>query len=87
MKAGDLRQALEAPVSQEHGLTRRYPAALLLVQAAEQDVELAMIFLCRMLTGPAGRTIALVNGRWCAHGPTPFLGVPDSLHQIAQFTE
>ena len=87
MKARDLCDALEATVSQEHGLTRRHPAALLLVQAAEQQVELAMILQCRMLSRPAGATIALVNPRWCSHGPTPFLGVPDSLHQIVEFTE
>jgi hypothetical protein len=87
MKAGNLRHALEATVSQEHGFTRCHPAALLLVQTAEQQVELAMILLCRMLSRPAGPTITLVNRRWCTHGRTPFLGVPDSIHQIVEFTE
>lgn len=87
METGNLRQALEATVPQQHSLTRRDPAALLLVHAAKQKVELAMIFPCRMLTRLAGPTIALVNRRWCAHSRTPFHGMPHSLHQTVEFTE
>jgi hypothetical protein len=87
MQAGNLRQALEAAVPQQHSLPCRHPTALLLVQAAKQKVELAMIVPCRLFTRLAGLTMTLVNRRWCAHGRTPFLGVPDSLHQTAEFTE
>ena len=61
MEAGDLCDALEAPMPQTHGLTRRHPAPLLLIQPAQQQIELPMIFAVRMFTRSASRATALVN--------------------------
>ena len=87
METGDRCDALEASMPQTHGLTRRDPAALLLVQPTQQQIELPMIFLSGMFTRTASSTTALVNRPWRAHCPTPFLGVPNSLHQIVDITE
>lgn len=87
MEAGDLCDPLEAPMPQTLGLSCGHPATLLLIQPAQQQIELPMIFPFRMFTRTASRTTAIVNRPWCAHRPTPFLGVPDSLHQITDFTE
>jgi hypothetical protein len=87
MEAGDLCDVLETAMPQTQGLTRCQPASLLLVQPAQQQIELPMILPVRMFTRSASRAAAIVNGQGCAHRPTPFLGVPDSLHQVADFTE
>jgi hypothetical protein len=76
MKAGDLCDALEAPMPQAHGLTCCNPAPLLLIQPAQQQIELPMIFPFRMFTRAASRTPAIVNRPWRAHCPTPSLECP-----------
>src|SRR5207302_1750739 len=79
MQAGDLGEPLEASMPQMLRLACCHPAPLLLIQPAQQQIELPMIFLFRMFARKASRTTALMNRPWCAHCPTPFLGVPDSL--------
>ena len=68
------------------GLATSHPPALLLVQAAQQQMELPMIVAIRMVTRPTGRTATLVNRQFRCHRSAPFLGVADSLLQTAQFT-
>jgi hypothetical protein len=80
MKAGNLRDSLESTMPQTHGLAGSHPATLLLIQPAQQDNELSMIFPSRMSTRTTGRTITLANRKLSCHCQTPFLGVDDSLH-------
>jgi len=61
MEAGDLCDALKAPMPQTHGLTCCHPAPLLLIQPAQQQIELPMIFLLRMFTCSASYATAIVN--------------------------
>jgi len=86
MKPGDLRDPLETAMSQTLRLARRHPATLLFVQPAQQQIELPMIFAVRMVTHPAIRTTALVHRPFRGHRPS-LLGMIDSLHDIADFTE
>jgi hypothetical protein len=60
MQASDLRDPLEATVSQPHRFSRSHPATLLLIQPAQQQIELPMIFPFRMLTGQTVRTATIV---------------------------
>jgi hypothetical protein len=87
MEAGDRGDPLEAPMSPTLRLAGGQPAPRLLIQPAQQQMERPLIFPLRLVTRVARRATALVNRLWCAHCPTPFLGVPDSLHHIADFTE
>lgn len=87
MEAGDLGDPLEAPMPQTHRLACCHPATRLLIQPAQQQIELPMIFLSWMFARKTRCTTALVDRPWSAHRPTPFLGVQDSLHQIVDFTE
>src|SRR5207244_219495 len=48
MEAGDLGDPLETSMPQTHRLARCHPATLLFIQAAQQQIELPMIFLSRM---------------------------------------
>ena len=61
MQAGDLRQPFQSAMSETLGLAAYYPPALLLIQAAQQQIELPMIVSIRMVTRPTGRTFTLVN--------------------------
>ncbi len=61
MEAGDRCDPLEAPMPQPLGLSCCHPAPLLLIQPAQQQIELPMIFSFRMFTRTAGRTTAIVN--------------------------
>jgi len=78
MQAGDLRDPLESTMPEPHGLTRRHPATLLLVQPAQQQIEVPMIVPIRMLTRSTGRTPTFVNRQFRGHGPPLFDG---GLHQ------
>jgi hypothetical protein len=73
MEAGDLCDPLKAPIPQTLGLSSGHPATLLLIQPAQQQIELPMIFPFRMFTRAASRTTAIVNHHWYAHCPTPSL--------------
>src|SRR6266700_2654440 len=76
MEASDRCDPLKAPMPQTLRLACCHPATLLLIQPAQQQIELPMIFPFRMFTRPASRTTALVNRLWCAHSPTPSLKCP-----------
>ncbi len=69
MEAGYLCDALEAPLPPTHSLTCCQPAPLLLIQPAQQQLELPMIFPFRMFTRAASRATALGNRQCCAHRP------------------
>ena len=75
MQAGDLGDPLESTMPEPHGLTRRHPATLLLVQAAQQQIELPMIVPFRVFTRQTVRTTTIVYRRYDRHRTTPFLGV------------
>src|SRR5258708_1758836 len=76
MEASDRCDPLKAPMPQTLRLACCHPATLLLIQPAQQQIELPMIFPFRMFTRPTSRTTALVNRLWCAHSPTPSLKCP-----------
>jgi hypothetical protein len=76
MKAGDLGDSLKTTMSQAHGLSPRNPTTLLLVQPAQEKIELPMIFSGRMFTSLAIRASTLVNDQFCGHCPTPSLECP-----------
>ena len=61
MQARDLRQQLQSTMSETLGLAARHPPALLLVQAAQQQIELPMIVSIRMIPRPTGRTTTIMN--------------------------
>jgi hypothetical protein len=63
MKAGDLGNPLESSMPQPHGLSGRHPAPLLLVQPAQQQIELPMTFPIPMFTRLTVRTTTFVNRR------------------------
>lgn len=86
MQARDFRQQFQSAMPETLGLATSHPPALLLVQAAQQQIELPMIVAIRMVTRPTGRTATLVNRQFRCHRSAPFLGVADSLLQTAQFT-
>jgi hypothetical protein len=75
MKAGDLRDPLKPTMPQALGLSRRNPTTLLLVQPAQEQIELPMIFSFRMITGLTVDTSTLVYHPR-AHYPTPSLECP-----------
>jgi len=52
MQARDLGNLFDSPMSQTPGLAARHPAALLLVEATQQQVELPMIVSLRLVTRP-----------------------------------
>lgn len=61
MQARDLREQFQSTMSETLGLTASHPSALLLIQAAQQQIELPMIVSIRMVTRTTGRTFTLVN--------------------------
>lgn len=61
MQARDLREQFQSTMSETLGLTASHPPALLLVQAAQQQIKLPMIVSIRMVTRTTGRTFTLVN--------------------------
>jgi len=73
MKAGDLGDALESAVPPTLGFASGDPATLLLIQSAEQQVELPMIVAEWMVPGAAVSTTAIVNGHRCGHIGSPSL--------------
>ncbi len=81
MQPRDLRQPFQAAMSETLGLAASHPPALLLVQAAQQQIELPMIVSIRMITRSTRRTTTLVNRQFRCHPSVPFLGVAGSLHQ------
>jgi len=81
MQARDLREQFQSAMPETLGLATSHPPALLLVQAAQQQIELPMIVSIRMITRPTGRTTTLVNRQFRCHHSAPFLGVAGSLHQ------
>ena len=87
MQARDLAHPFDSAMSQTPGLAARHPAALLLVQAAQQQIELPMIVSLRMLTRTTCRTATLMNEQFRCHRLPPFPGVAESVHQNVDFTE
>ena len=61
MEAGDLGDPLKTTMPQALGLSPRNPTTLLLVQPAQKQIELPMIFASRMFTSLAVRATTLVN--------------------------
>jgi uncharacterized protein len=60
-QARDLRQQFQSTMSQTLGLAASHPTALLLIQAAQQQIELPMIVSIRMVARSTGHTSTLVN--------------------------
>ena len=83
MQARDLREEFQSAMSETLGLAASHPPALLLVQAAQQQIELPMIVSIRMVTRTTCRTTTLVNRQFRCHRSASFLGVAGSLHQNA----
>ncbi|MBI3363102.1 MAG: hypothetical protein HY023_18525 [Chloroflexi bacterium] len=81
MQARDLREQFQSAMSETLGLAACHPPALLLIQAAQQQIELPMIVSIRMVTRPTGRTSTLVNRQFRCHHSASFLGVTGSLLQ------
>jgi hypothetical protein len=81
MQARDLRDPFDSAMSETLGLAASHPAALLFVQAAQQQIELPMLVSSCLLTCSTRRTTALVNRQFHSHRPTPFLGLDANLHQ------
>ncbi len=73
MQARDLGNPFDSAMSQTPGLAARHPATLLLVEAAQQQIELPMIVSLRVLTRPTCRTITLMNHQFRCHRPPPSL--------------
>jgi hypothetical protein len=73
MEAGDLGDPLKTTMPQALGLSPRNPTTLLLVQPAQEQIELPMIFASRMFTSLAVRATTLVNHQFRGHCPTPSL--------------
>jgi hypothetical protein len=67
MQAGYLRDSLKSTMPQPHGLAGSYPATLLLIQTAQQKIELPMIFPCRMVTHTTSCTITFSNRHLKSH--------------------
>jgi hypothetical protein len=76
MEAGDLGDPLKTAMPQALGLSSRNPTTLLFVQPAQKQIELPMIFVCRMFTSLAVRATTFVNHQFRGHCPTPSLECP-----------
>ena len=87
MQARDLGKLFDSAMSKTSRLAARHPAALLLVEAAQQQIELPMIVSHRMVTRPTCHTATLMNEQFRCHRPDPFPGVAESLHQNIEFTK
>lgn len=61
MQARDFGDLLDPTVAKQRRLTTRNPTTLLLIQPAEQDVELPMIFPSRMVASPTRCATTLVK--------------------------
>jgi len=86
MEASDFRNPLKTTMSQAFGLSRGNPTTLLLIQSAQEQIELPMIFSIRMFTGTTRSTTTLVNHQFRAHCPTTSLECP-TIYTIGDFTE
>ena len=65
MQTRNLRDELDPAMADPRGLTARDPPPLLLIQPAEQHVELSMIFPLRMVAHSARGATTLVNHSFC----------------------
>jgi hypothetical protein len=66
MQTGDFRDLLDPTVAQPRCLTARDPPPLLLIQPAEQRVQLSMLLPLRMVAQPTCQATTLINHyRWC----------------------
>jgi hypothetical protein len=65
MQARDFRDLPDPTVADLCGLTARDPPTLLLIQPAEQHVELSMLFPLGMVASSTRRTTTLVNRYFC----------------------
>ncbi|XP_045408948.1 39S ribosomal protein L34, mitochondrial [Lemur catta] len=63
------QEKLHFPEAFARGLRNRW-------RPGRRDQRLEMAFLARSLLGPAGRSAALLGGRWLQ--PRPWLGLPDA---------
>ena len=61
MPARDQRDRCQSAVPETLGLAASHPAALLLIQAAQQQIELPMLSSISMVTRSTCRTTTLVN--------------------------
>lgn len=65
MQTRDFRDLLETTVAEPGSLPPCDPPPLLLIQPAEQHVELSMIFSLPRLAGPTRSATTLVNDYFC----------------------
>jgi hypothetical protein len=65
MQTRDFRDLLDPTVAEPGGLPPSDPATLLLIQPAEQHVELSMIFPLWMVASATRRTTTFVNHNFC----------------------
>ena len=65
MQARDFRDLPDPPVTDPRRLPARNPPPLLLIQPAEQHVELSMIFPLGMVASSTRRATTLVNYNFC----------------------
>jgi len=87
MHSGDLCDALESAMPQTYRLAARHPATLLLVQTAQQEIQLPMITLRRRISRETLRTTTLMNRLFRCHLPISFPGVAQSLQSNGDFTK
>ena len=86
MQARDLGNPCDSAMSQTPGLAARHPAALLFVEATQQQVELPMIGSLRRVTRLTCRTATLMNEQFRCHRLPPFPGVADKLTSKRRIT-
>jgi hypothetical protein len=65
MQARDFRDLLDPTVAEPRSLPPRDPPPLLLIQPAEQHVELSMIFPLWMVASPTRYATTRVNHNFC----------------------
>ena len=65
MQTRDFRDLLDPTMADPCGLTARDPPTLLLIQPAEQHIEISMLFPLRMVASPTHHATTLVNYNFC----------------------
>jgi hypothetical protein len=87
MHPRDLCDALESAMPQTDRFAAGHPATLLLVQTTQQQIQLPMITLLRVIARQTLRTTTLMNRLFLCHRPISFPGVAESLHSNGDFTK
>ncbi|MFM9961706.1 MAG: hypothetical protein ACKV2Q_10820, partial [Planctomycetaceae bacterium] len=78
MQSRHHRDLCQSAMSETLGLAASHPAALLFVQAAQQQIELPMIFANCLITRLTRQTPTFVNRKFRGHRPPPSLESPEA---------